>query len=480
MCNGEEHKRHAYGSRDLDPEHGWGDHPHWTDDTEENSLGSDLRDQFELNEDEAGADEGQDRRDEKEDIRGTRVRGRVMRCGKCTIETVFGFDFQSGNAPNLKDEGLVKWDRLRPEFGISIWGRIRARIQVLRLDPEPGTLTVTVSRSGPGPALRDYQRVASGTAAQIHQQWKNHSPIDIEPPSLKPTAPPLTETITAKIVWHPDGFDEPCKPMVENIRVRWFHGRKGKFQVIGPKIVVDRKKTHASTGRTPEPWPPGDEDKMIVPTEVTWVVEDPEGCCKQGSGYAVIQFVRHEWDLKERPKIKGEDDWNLDILDSEVPSQPSEEYDPTFTHNPQGSDPEADPVVYPIPYGEKGNAIVQMDKPGIPQRLYRRFLEHGGKFTWKFHSFLVCLIDGGVAEDYLTNGLVEQEIVWQVEWKFEGERDSKTGQWKPPRVTAEKRGGYPKKYGKCKPLEKVLEKYKLRYAYDNPCEHRIAIPAAHP
>ena len=405
------------------------------------------------------------------DGNATRERGRRMTNGRCVIDASFAFEvFERLHTGDYHNHGLYRWQRFRPEVGMPWNARLAARIKVNEAQPMSGTATVTVTRSGPGPAIANPTRTASASSVEeLRAAFAGQPPIIIDPPVINPGGNPVAETITATVTWTPDQGD-PCKQMVEPVTVRWYRGRR--FRIVYPVKTGKSSGTHARTGSGTEARTSGSETKHVVPTEIFWAVDNPMGCCSGGRGYCVIQFVRHMWQLNEDPVKQGRDDFNLDILNSEADranANPPQHYDPTFTHNPRGSDPQADPVVYPSPDGYGNTAILQMDEPGLPDALYQRFLEHGGTFAWNFVSLLVCVIDSGTEDSYLASGLVEQELQWTLQLVFPGGGVE-------PTVVPDKRDGFPKQHRRCKALSDVLDRLELTQGYSQPRRHNIAIP----
>ncbi|MEM6453695.1 MAG: hypothetical protein AAF772_01235, partial [Acidobacteriota bacterium] len=384
----------------IDPEQLWFDHPH-VDDFEppridppmllvEKSpafltdvpIGGVLQQQ-------ADDDDGDDG-DTRDDSSTTRERGRVVQVGDCLIDAIFAFNVHKRQANgDYARTGTVRWSKLRPEFTMTSLGRLEARIKVQRIAPDPGTLTVTVTRTGANLPLPNATRTAAGSASAVLTALAQMPPILIEPPALQPNDDPVTETLRATVRWQPNGGD-PCE-MVEEIQLTWNHHVKTPGGIELPAWYKKRPKTTTvRRGTTVVPDPDGGA-KHVVPIEVFWLVSDPSGCCNQDdTDYAIIQFVRHSWRLSEQPRQDGRDDWNLDILESEVQNSPR---DPTFTHNPGSGAPTAPPVVYPTPNGAGSTSIVQIDRPGMGDALYDRFLEAGGVFQWTFHAFLVCVVE---------------------------------------------------------------------------------------
>jgi len=402
----------------------------------------------------------------------TREHGRTSSDGRCLINAVFAFQvYQRRASGNYQEIRLYRWQRLQPEVGVPWNARLGARISVREALPMPGTATVTVTRTGPGLTISDPTRTATAASVEeLRAVFARLPEITIDPPAINPGDSPLAETITAIVTWTPDQ-GEPCQRMVEPVTVRWYRGRR--FKIVLPDTVGSRRQTHARTGLGVVPRDKGEGLKFVVPTEIFWAVDNPEGCCGGGTGYTVIQFVRHMWRLNEDPPKEGRDDFTLDILDSEVEranENPPQDYDPTFTHNPRGTDPAADPIIYPSPDGYGKTAIVQIDEPGLPEALYNRFLENGGVFAWQFVSLLVCVLEDSTGASYLASGLVEQEMKWTLQLEFPGGGIA-------PTVKSRIRAGFPRKHRTCKPLAEVLDGLELENAYSHPRGHEIQIQA---
>lgn len=413
----------------------------------------------------------------------TRERGRAAGNGNSLLIAWFGFDIDEYRNSKYHTKVETRWENLRPEFGMPTSGRLGIRLRVLRALPGRGTVTAEVSRDGPGPSLQPQEatRRAEGETEEIRAAFRKMDPVYILPPNIASGCPPVLESVTARVKWTPDG-DAPTKELVESVRVRWYRSRAGRFIVYGPDVVGKKRDTHMRLWSKAAFLP---DELYGLRYEIFWDIDNPSACCGTDQSYAVIQFMRHHWDVKgekkpssekgekesggeeEKKESKGTDAWKLDIRDSEVPTEDRKVYDPTYTRNPRGKHPDEEPVVFVIPNG-KGTAILQYDRPGFSKDLYDRLSNFGGEFAWELHSLLVCEIENGDAKAYREKGLVEQEMRWKVTIRFPGGGGD-------PETIGRIEKGYPKRRKKkedCRGLLAVLNERGLLTAFNNPRRHK--------
>src|SRR5262249_46940312 len=154
------------------------------------------------------------------------------------------------------------------------------------------------------------------------------------------------ENIKALATWAPQGH-KSCS-LSEEVRVVWeFASAAAKVEWTPP--ATEAKKTAVAIGHTIAK----EGNLHTVPVQSFFLVADAKKCCNKAGGYAVIQFVSHNVQIEENPRVKSKNnEWSLDILESEIKrAADGDPYDPTYTHNPRGTAPNADPVVYPGPNG---------------------------------------------------------------------------------------------------------------------------------
>ncbi|MGJ5621595.1 hypothetical protein [Sulfitobacter sp. MF3-043] len=418
----------------------------------------------------------------------TVVRRRRQGQPGCNIIAFFGLglDLRDGNG-RFRKTVLRRFSSLQPELAISSNARVGVRIKVTSIGDPPGTLRIVVTRTAPNTdALQP--REFSGTQAEVLAQISAQSEKDIE---LKP--PPgmndrdnrvVVEQIEAYAQWTPEGGRSCRIHPVEKLQVRWeFAPNITKSHMRGgPQKTAQDSQTAVSHGTTITPTRNPDGRTFLgFPIQTFYPVENAERCCGRAGTHTVIQFVRHEWNLKENPVKDGSDGWSLDVLKSEIDrANAGQPYDPTFTHNPRGTSSNSDPLTYPGPDPNGALSISQVDRPGISPELFRRFNNANPNSTFTFHflSILVCRREPASANDYMRNGKVRMIVEYKIEIKFR-ERG------REPEVTLHE----PKKFrfSSCKKLSTIIRRLDLerrrrgegsiRRGYRSPRGHTVAIPA---
>jgi hypothetical protein len=354
--------------------------------------------------------------------------GRTVVRNKCRITAFFGLAVWGRDRRKDAEVTKVRFAQAQPELWITTTGAIGIRISVAEVGTVPGTLTIAVTRAGGGvanPAVRTY---AAQDLADLHRQIASSPEILLDPPATNGTnRRTVVETITASVGWKPDAGPGCSVAPAETLRLRWEHaGPTGRFDYGVSKIErVRRERSGVATGRTivGRPEPDG-STRHGVPVYTYFAIARSGECCGEQRSHAVIQFVRHEWDLGENPRKRGSDPWSLDVLDSEITrAGAGDSYDPTFTHNPRGTAPAADPLVHEGPDDTGALSLVQEDHPGIPPALLNRFRQATSvpsTFTFHFLSLLVCQLDPSDAATYIGSGTVVQSIEYKLTFRFRG------------------------------------------------------------
>jgi hypothetical protein len=381
--------------------------------------------------------------------------------------------------PTGGDVAALLFPEAQPELRLTSNGIIAIQVQVIAVAAFPGSLSFEFSRTAPGAANPHAPGpFASNDFASLKAQLDAQPQVEVPPPpNISANNSPVVETLKATVTWTPTG-GQSCS-ISESVRLVWdFASVNAVFEFsTTPKI---RHKTVVRTGKTIEPETYSDGSRRYaVATQIDWLVHNPNRCCdSDNTGHAVIQFVRHKVQLNEIPSKQVEDKWTLDIIDSEARrARDGNPYDPTFTRNPRTS-PDPSPLVYPGPSAGGESAIEQVDKPGMDPALYQRFLNAGGRFTWQFYAFLVCVLTPGDAANYLAHGRVTQALGYRLDAVF-------PGGGKAPEVKGELFFA-PVTYGRCKTLREVLDEIdrkngtkpcgKMIDGYNEPRGHQVAVP----
>jgi hypothetical protein len=335
----------------------------------------------------------------------------------CTISAEFRLELINPKFPG-KALKTVLFAAAQPEVRALSNGELGIQVKVKEVGPFPGSLSFSFERTAaksakPRPAAKG--PFAAKNMADVKAALTKEEDVLVDPPKGVKAGAPVIEDVIATVVWKPDGHP-PCS-ITEKIRVIWDFAHPAA-QVDWTLPTTPAGETGVAIGHTLGK----ERTKHTVPVQTFFSVKNAKKCCDKPGGYAVIQFVRHKVLIEESPrKVSTNNDWNLDILDSEAQRAASgQPYDPTFTHNPRDSNPNADPIVYPGPDGGGSSAIVQVDRPGIDEKLFDRLSRAGGSFTWQFHSFLVCEIKPAGAPAYLANGQVAQDISYEIVVTFPG------------------------------------------------------------
>ena len=280
-----------------------------------------------------------------------------------------------------------------------------------------------------------------------------------------------------EVLWKPDGAKAPCSSGRVDLTVSWRYNtstQTGNWNTL-PNNGLIRTKTKRVTIQMGQDTVddteshPGQRYKAIH-TVVNFGVGLPFTCCGvRNQGHAIIQFVRHRWQLGQQ---SGSDWWNLDVLDSQAQrAMARQAYDPTFTNQPNPiNDPKAksnDLITLTPGPGKMGMAVVRNDYPGLPQELYDRFRRHRGFFEWRFRSYLVCAVNPSTAVNYQAQGQVRAIVEYTIRMRFQVTN-------RAPLIE----GGVAKTqwYKKCVDFRKLLAKNRaIGYAYSHPRPHRIAV-----
>ena len=420
---------------------------------------------------------------------GGEVPRTVVRTG-CEIDAFFGLtlidpSLTDPTNPKAEQVGKLKFSEAEPELTLTSNGYFAIQIRVSRVATFGGSLSFRIARDAPGePQPTVPPPIAANDMASLQQALKAAPWAEIPAPkgmgALKKS---VAESITATVTWTP-ASGQPCS-ITETLHVVWnFASAGSSFTWTKPKsLPVSKGEPVISHGEGfyPQNLPSGNRT-FAFGLNVFFLVDGPAACCgTAATAYAVMQFVRHKWQLNEKPpKTDNDSDkWNLDISNAESDrARNHQAYDPTFTLNPRGTNPGADPVVYPGPGPSGEQAIVQVDAPGMDPALYDRFLKAGGEFTWMYVTLLVCRRDPPSATDYLDKGLVAQMTAYSLTASF-------AGSGAPANVSGD-RLIHPLRFKPCKPLKKLIEEFdqkngkagagKLIDAYNQPRDHSLSIP----
>ncbi len=407
--------------------------------------------------------------------------GRTVARVNCRIEAFFGLAVYDNRK---RSRGQFRFSQLQPEITLTNNGSLGIRIGIKSVGDFPGALSITVTRDAPGTANPDPISFTATDMAGVKAETDRRPEIPIPPPpNMSANNPVVTETIIAGVSWDPDDADPCAITPPEKLRVTWnFVNPRATFGFSDPtmsKTPSRRSSVRIGESVIQEKFPDG-RTQFTVAVQSFFVVADPNVCCGATGEYAVIQFVRHRFNLRERPPKKNEDTWSLDILDTEGQlARDGKAYDPTFTHNPRDAAPGVPPppLVYPGPNGAGSAAINQIDRPGISQALYDRFAMSGGKFVFQFLSLLVCKVMPSEAANYLATGQVNQMLMYEIAFNFEGGGSAPTVSGKMLEVEA---------YSKCKSLRDFIDMYdrrngggktgRLADGYRAPRNHEVGIP----
>lgn len=410
--------------------------------------------------------------------------GRTVTRRNCKIMAFFGLAIRDQNR-NLINK--IRFSQTQPEIRLHSNGRLGIRIGIEDVGDFPGTLSITVTRDAPGMTNPNPRQYTANDLDGLKAQIRNEPEIDLPPPANINARDNrvVVETITAVVIWTPQGHD-PCS-ITETLNIRWeYNFPYARFRWWPPTVARSgRTLTRVSHGGTIKLYTdPEGNTFYSVPIQTFYPIDDPAVCCGNAGQHAVIQFVRHEWKLFETPVKEGGDTWSLDVLNSEVNranADPQDSYDPTFTHNPRGTHPTAPDLVYPGPDPEGEQSINQFDRPGISPELYRRFINArpGSEFVFHFLSFLICELDPSEASNYLTNGRIREVIEYKLRIIFRVPTNE-------PQVTL-----LPVSHDvkdPCESLSGVIDSYdrirrrrrqhgSLREGYDHPRGHSVGIPS---
>jgi hypothetical protein len=405
---------------------------------------------------------------------------RTVERADCQCKAEFGLEFK------LHDEVLaaVLFAATGGEATVMGSQTVGVQVKIISVGPFPGSLSFAFTRDAPNAArIAAPGPFAANSLDALKAELKGvkYSPL-AAPPRLSRTQTPIVETVTATATWAPQN-GTPCT-LTDQVRLVWQYAVNRNDNTPPSYAVAAFKgtnKTGVTAGKTlsqPPKGRPNDPPKPYgVPLYVFYSIKDTTHCCGVERDFAVIQFVRHLWELNETPQKKGNDEWALDVLSSQVHAADQHQpYDPTFTHNPLGSAPNEPPIVYPGPNVDGSSAIVQIDLPGLPPELYARFRAAGGTFTWEFYGFLVCQLNPSDMKKYIEDGTVVMSLYYAVKATFPGGGGA-------PTVADGIIEGPTERH--CEKLKDVIAKvdrslslhgdHTLQHAYDHPREHQIRL-----
>ncbi len=407
--------------------------------------------------------------------------GRTVTRGRCNLSCFFGL---TASGPR-RDPLRARFAAVQPELALTSNGQLEVQIRVTAVGDFPGTLTLQVTRTNSGEPNPPVLQFAAGSMAELQAQLSSNPSIKVPPPAGMNNRDRrvIVEDIVAVAIWDPQDAD-PCDAQ-EKLRVRWeFATANARFHYRTSTIArVGQHRSGVSAGATLQrDRKPDGRVEFSVPVQTFLSVNDPDACCGvAGQTYEIIQFVRHEWNLKEAPAKSGQDTWSLDVLDTEIArAQSGQSYDPTFTHNPRGTNPGAPPLVYPGPDPQGNQSITQTDLPGISEPLFARFQNApGSEFVFHFLALLVCRLEPSEAPRYLANGMVRQFAEYKLRITFRGSPQEPSVVVQP--INSET-------FDPCRSFTAVLDALdrqrrgrspaegRLRDGYERPRDHQVAVP----
>jgi hypothetical protein len=407
------------------------------------------------------------KKEEKKDT-GTRTRERK---GECEIGAELGIRILNPLGRLISGRKKILFNVIKLGVRVDSNCKIAVQAQNAAVCPYPGTVTFTFYRGEKGET--EFHKISGDVEGEedLKALLKQPAPEIGAPPGMTPGHRREVEFL--KVTWYfvsKKGVE--CSDE-DRITIIWrYNGSNssGTWKALDPDIGSVKKK--------PKKWrsrvrynPEIIEERTGFPgrvnhaTEIVvdFSVDEAFGCCSHpNKHYAIIQFVRHRWQLGKNSPVRN-DAWNLDGPDSQAANKKAgKPYDPTYTTGKS-------PLFTVGPWNDKGgDAISVRDYPGLFTKDHKKFLERGGFFKWVFWTLLVCLEDPPTAEEYLREGEVQAITHFSIERQY----NLKEGTVKVvPSLYPDDR----KYFQPCRPLKDVLKERGLLEAYNNPREHEVPI-----
>jgi len=419
------------------------------------------------------------RRDGGDEGEGTRTRTRK---GECSLGAEFGLRVMPPRPNgNLQD---ILFTILKPGLRVDSNGHLLVKANNVSIAPYPGTLSF-VFYNGPAGTNEFHQRSQLITSdADLRTFMAQPPPRMNAPAAIAFNNTPLTERLRAVVDYDPSDIEDDCDPISSELTVTWnFNGAPIAFNwqameqlQASIKIPDSRSRVSVAPDIIDETTGfPGNVNKATH-TTVVFKVDDPFACCGQANtDYAIVQFVRHRWQLGNgRPRA---DDWNLDGPESQSERHASgADFDPTYTNDPaHGADTagSGNDLVHVGPWDGKGGGAISVDDyPGLLEADHNRFMAQGGWMEWEFITLLICKEGTGSAQHYIDNGKVCAKTRFTV-------RRNYPGQGRAPVVKGSLakggREGKPEYYAQCRELGAVLDELELKDEFLNPRSHRVRL-----
>ncbi len=403
----------------------------------------------------------------KETATSTRTRTRK---GSCEIGAELGIRIINPLGRIISGKKKRLFNVIKPGVRVDSNCRIVVQAQNSAVCPYEGTVTFDFYRGDKGETR--FHRIQGHVAndADLKALLDQPAPRISAPPGMSATDNRKVEFL--KVVGRYRSDDGDTCSYDDQITVIWrYNGSQsaGTWDYLNPEISKVRKPPPRYRSRVRYN-PEIVEEKTGFPgrtnhaTEVVvdFAVDEAFGCCEHtNKHYAIIQFVRHRWQLGRGP-VRN-DAWNLDGPDSQADNHKAgRPYDPTYATS--GS-----PLFSVGPWNQNGgDAISVRDYPGLFKEDHEKFMTRGGFIEWHFWTLLVCRETPATNEKYIDDGEVQAITHFTIRREYD-HRKKKVGV--RPSIYNRDR----KYFDPCVPLRTVLSDRELLDAYNNPREHEIPL-----
>jgi hypothetical protein len=398
----------------------------------------------------------------------TRTRARK---DSCEIGAELGIRILNPFGKVISGKKKLLFNVIKPGMRVDSNCQVVVQAQNSAVCPYPGKVTFTFYRGDKGETLFHTIEGRVTNDEDLRALLDQPAPRVSAPPGMSPSKTRKVEFIKVVGRYLPDQGDS-CKYSDKTTIIWRYNGSQsaGTFRFLNPDIrkVSSRPPKHRSRIRyNPEiiEEKTGFRDTTNHATEVVvdFSVDEAFGCCEHANKhYAIIQFVRHRWQLGKDAPVRH-DAWNLDGPDSQADNRKAgRPYDPTYAAG--GS-----PLFSVGPWNQKGgDAISVRDYPGLLTDEHERFRTRGGFMEWHFWTLLVCRETPGTNETYLADGEVQAITHFTIRREYDLKRKKI---FVKPSIFKKDR----KYFDPCVPLRTVLTDRGLLEAYNNPREHELPL-----
>jgi hypothetical protein len=410
---------------------------------------------------------------------------------ECKIKVDFGITIQQPRKGKYKFGKIRKEDgtvigvpfrNIKPGLFLDNNSLVRGRVNVTVVNPPAGTLTVKFYHGENGE--REFDTFETKDLGSLDSAIPKPIP---NPKNMTHQNNRATEKFRIKATWKPDDKDIKECSVEDSLRIVWRFVQKGATTSRKPGYLNPEKRKLPKNGDMVSVYKKiqrvkDEEEGSEAPvnyatrTEVVFKAKDDVTCCNsKNKKYAIIQFVRHKWNLGNTGKMSynkktGElkvglnvesDDWNLDGPKSIAEKhERGEDYDPTYAKS-------GHELFSHDSWGKDGASVTVWDFPGLFEEDHKRFKDKGGFMFWEFKTLLVCVEYPPTQGKCYNEGLVEAITHYYILREYPGNNQK-------PKVTHFE-GTDRIAFEQCEPLSKILSERVLTNAFKKPKRHELPL-----